>query len=189
MPGTAEPHEDHGPGGGAPPGSHGPQERLAGAGCGPTQPSGRWQRLLDAASLGLLASYLVVTVPTSLVQAVRHVRDDVHHLRESAVEARGRVFGAEFVAGIERIREALGPDEPYLLIDGGAPQEGAALWVRYELAPRPALFFRDPRADDAQWLRKRIPRAVRWVVVAPGGRKPPVLYRRYQYVQELEQAR
>lgn len=157
--------------------------------CGDPPPGRRWQRLLDAGSLCLLALYLALAVPASAARAFRQVREAVHRVREPVAEARARVFGADFVAGVERIRAALATTEPYLLIDGGDPQEGAALWVRYELAPRRALFIRDPRAGDLDWLRRQIPRTVRWVVVAAGGRRPPELYRRYQYFRERGEAR
>ena len=69
------------------------------------------------------------------------------------------------------------------MVDRGRPGEGAALWVRYELAPRRAIFYRDLGPADTQRLRRRLPRAVHWVVVANGGGEAPELYSRFDYLQ------
>ena len=68
---------------------------------------------------------------------------------------------------------AIPVDEPYLLREMDEP--GAILWVRFDLLPRRAILDIAPPPDArSACLRAQ----VRWMVVAVGTRRPPLLYER-----------
>ena len=109
-------------------------------------------------------------------------------MRETPAEARARVAGDDYIRAIDDIRRALPPTEAYLLVEGGRPQDGGAYWVRYDLAPRRALFLgRLTELTDAHRLRQRLGANLHHVVVAYGPGLPPHLYDRYRFVGEIAQ--
>lgn len=146
-------------------------------------------------ALALLAFFLAVSTRPALAGAWDRAALALRTARvaggESTVASRQRCLGARYVAGVELIRRALPADEPFLLVEGGNPLHGGALWVRYELAPRRAVFFgrlgdfsRASPAGAAR-LRRRIRGRLRWVVVAYEQGSPPVLLPRYQFMQRV----
>ncbi len=141
-----------------------------------------WRRFADGLALALLVAFLVVAVPAAARTALWRIGSCLRHLGEPLAAARARLQGPAYAAAIDRLRATIPLDEPYLLIDRSRPGEAAAIWVRYELAPRRAVFFRGRDAADAGWLRRRVPRPVHWVVVAPGEGRPPTLYSRFEFM-------
>jgi hypothetical protein len=122
-------------------------------------------------------------VPLALDRAARHAGLAIDEAHETEDAARARVRGRAFVDAVDAIRRALPADEPYLLIDKAAPEEGAANWVRYELAPRRAILIRGERSGP--WLRQHVPAGIQWVVVARGRAAPPSLHPRFEYLHRL----
>lgn len=98
--------------------------------------AGVWPRRL---TLALLALFAVAAAPAALRNAALSVADAVA-ARDGLAAQRERRFGADYVRGIERLRAALPEDGSYLLFDAGTVEEGARNWVRYDLAPRRAVF-------------------------------------------------
>jgi hypothetical protein len=133
----------------------------------------------DLAALGLCALYLAVAVPAALYRAAANASLAVAAAGESETAARARVYDQAFVAAVDGIRRAVPAGDPYLLIEEGDPEAGAANWVRYELAPRRAILVRGGRG--ARWLGQTVPAGIRWVVVARGG-EPPTLHTRFDYL-------
>lgn len=138
----------------------------------------------DLAALGLCALYLMAAVPLALYRAVKHVILAVEEAHESETAARARIRGEAFVAAVDGIRRTVPAGEPYLLIEESDPEEGAANWVRYELAPRRAVLV--PGGRGARWLRENVPAGIRWVVVARGDGEAPSLYTRFEYLHRRE---
>ena len=143
-------------------------------------------RLLDAAAIALLVLFLAAAAPSGLM----HAWDQIGHAidtRETLKDARARVYGEDYSRAIDRIRAALPPGEGYILVEGGRPGSGGVYWVRYDLAPRPAANL-GPLADltSGAQLRRRLSANLRHVVVAFDTRKPPRLYERYRFVEEIE---
>jgi hypothetical protein len=109
-------------------------------------------------------------------------------LGEDSHQARRRFLGPAYVAAVDEVRRAILPGGEYLLVDGGTERQGAALFLRYELAPRRARFagrlteVRDP----SRWAA-RLPHGPRWVVVAYPGR-PAVLVDRADFPRWVEGA-
>jgi hypothetical protein len=143
-------------------------------------------RLLDAAAIGLLVLFLAAALPSGLWHACNQIGHAVD-TSESREDARARVYGEDYSRAIDRIRAALAPGEGYILVEGGRPGSGGVYWVRYDLAPRPAANV-GPLADltSGAQLRRRLSANLRHVVVAFDTRKPPRLYERYQFVEEIE---
>jgi hypothetical protein len=143
-------------------------------------------RALDVLAAALFVFFLVAAVPQALARAAGMLRLARHAARETPAAARARVAGDDYSRAIDDIRRALPPTEAYLLVEGGRPQEGGAYWVRYDLAPRRALFLgRLTELTDAHRLRQRLGANLRHVVVAYGPGLPPRLYDRYRFVGEI----
>lgn len=148
----------------------------------------RTRRAADWAALGLAALYLAVAVPLALYRAGVWVALAVTERHETAAEALARVHGEAFAEAIAAIRRAVPADEAYLIVAENDPEEGDENWVRYELAPRPAVLVRG-RPRSARWLRQRLPAGIGWVVVTRGGGSPPALYPLAGYLQRLDEGR
>jgi hypothetical protein len=91
------------------------------------------------AALSIVALYAAAALPGALVRSGAALRDAVVRRGESRSAAWQRVVGADYAAGIEAARAAIPSDGEYLLFDAGALEQGAANWVRYDLAPRRAV--------------------------------------------------
>jgi hypothetical protein len=150
---------------------------------------GRWSgldRALDLAAAGLLALFLVVGVPHALLGAGREVilAAQAH---ESLAEARARVDGEDYSRAIDQIRGELAADDSYLLVEAGSRASGGVYWVRYDLAPRRAVYLGPlEELTSGYRLRRRLMAKLRYVVVTFAKGKPPRLYERYRFLQELD---
>ena len=113
----------------------------------------------------------------------------IAHRQETPRQQRARNFGPGYVQAIEQIRRTIPVDGAYLLINGhGSPEEGGPIWVKFDLAPRRAVYLgKLEDLGNADRLRRRMPRAARWVVIARGVYDPPVLVERYRFVRQLEE--
>ncbi len=144
-------------------------------------------KVFSWAALALFGLFLAAAVPRSLTQAARQMVDAVHTAGETPLDRRRRISGPEYIDAIEAIRRAIPPDGAYLLVNGATRDEGARLWVRFELAPRRAVLaggrhgVRDPRR-----LLQKLPPDLPWAVVAHGRGGPPTLYGRAAFVARLE---
>ena len=154
--------------------------------------------LLDVVAVVLFGVYLVAAVPLAIRRAVNMLRTEAQVAAgESLTDARARCFGDSYTRAIDEIRRALPADRAYLLVDGGRPQDGDAYWVRYDLAPRPAVF-----AGQLALLASRLRRAIggddlrglrglgglrdlRQVVVAYAPGVPPRLYDLASFLGDL----
>jgi len=146
----------------------------------------RLGRVPALAAAGLLGLYLAVALPWGLGRAwLEVVRAASAH--ESPVEARRRIFGETYTSAIEEIRRTLPPGEAYLLVEGGSGMLGGTYWVRYDLAPRRALYLgRLNELTSGMQVRRRLVVNLRHVVVAFGSGRPPRLYERYAFLQEID---
>lgn len=127
---------------------------------------------------------LTVSVGWTSAKAARRIQKAFLYAGESALAERSREFGAPYARKVEEIRRLI-PDDPrdpndgiYGLIDGDADgvQIGGTLWVRFDLAPRRAVFLgvRKDLRGPAE-LRRRLPPGVRWVVIGHNDRPPEVM--------------
>lgn len=143
-------------------------------------------RALDLAAAGLLGMFLAVAVPLAVLHAGRKVVEAAR-AHESVAEARARVHGVEYTRAIDQIRRELPPGDAYLLVMGGEPSSGGAYWVRYDLAPRPALYLgRLDELTSGARMRRRLRANLRHVVVAFDSKEPPRLYERYRFLEEID---
>lgn len=141
--------------------------------------------LLSSLALLVLALHLARSLPTIAVLSAQRVHHMFRTFGESPRDERSRSFGPQYVWAIETIRRVIPRDAAYVLINGDPEDDGGPLWVRFDLAPRRAVFLGRLRTDDANRLRKRVPRAARWVVIAYGNDRPPVLLERHELVRRL----
>src|SRR5215472_12728899 len=115
----------------------------------------RLGRGLDLLALGALSVYLAAAVPWALVRAAGDV-DLAIETGESLAAGRARVYGERYSQAIDQIRRDLPVSEPYLLVEGGSPASGGVFWVRYDLAPRRAVYLgRLDELTDAARVRRR----------------------------------
>jgi hypothetical protein len=143
-------------------------------------------RALDLAAAGLLGLFLAAGVSAALLHAGRELYRAAY-AHESLAEARGRVYGEAYTRAIDQIRRDLPAGEGYLLVEGGDPGTGGAYWVRYDLAPRRAVFLgRLDELTSGARVRRRLEANLRHVVVAFDAGEPPRLYDRYRFLQEIE---
>ncbi|HEX5717061.1 MAG TPA: hypothetical protein VF179_12930 [Thermoanaerobaculia bacterium] len=123
--------------------------------------------------LGLLAVYLLIGIAVGLRNTALRLRSAVRSAGLSAGEMRTRILGPEYVTAVERVRRMIPVDEPYLLRELDEP--GAMLWTRFDLLPRRAILDTAPPPDArSACLRAQ----VRWMVVAAGMRRPPLILER-----------
>jgi len=142
---------------------------------------------LRAFALGLFLLFLATAVPPAVLQSGGRVLWAILRAREGPLEARQRFLGKPWTQAIDEIRREIPRDGEYLLVCGQASED--TYWVRFELAPRRALFpgcwSRLPR--NAAWLRN--PAAVPpWVVVAFEEPRPPILLTREGFLRRLDRA-
>ena len=139
-------------------------------------------------ALALLATHLAVAIPRALLRSAQEGRNLIANRHETPFQKRVRNFGPGYAEAIEQIRRTIPPDGAYLLINTHRDfEEGGPLWVKFDLAPRRAIYLgKLDKLGSAERLRKRIPRAARWVVLAHGPYDPPVLVERYRFLRKLE---
>ena len=136
------------------------------------------RRLLARAVLALMAVHVSVAGSAAVVRSLRQLSQAARSLDEDPPAARRRVFGAPYVEAVEEIRRTIPADGAYLLVDAQEREEGALYWLRFDLAPRRALFL--GRLDELAAAPQLPPRRgeASLVVIAYGREQPPRLLRR-----------
>jgi hypothetical protein len=138
-------------------------------------------------ALALFGLLLAVSLFWSTGRAVRRIYWAFAYAGETPLEERSRQFSLEYARAIEEIRRTIPPHAVYALVDADPTEEGSVLWVRYDLAPRRAIYLgflhdlREPRT-----VRQRLIREVRWIIVA-SVRRPPVLYERPEFLRAVRE--
>ena len=140
-----------------------------------------------AIGLGLFLCFVLVSLPVQLRHAWRraaHAAVAAERGEGSAAAVR-RIQGDAYVDALARILHAVPPGGAYFLVDGGAAGMGAAFWVRFDLAPRRALFLGRPGELTGAELAARLAAAPGLaVVIARGDRDPPLLLDRESFLRE-----
>jgi hypothetical protein len=141
-----------------------------------------------AAALGLLALFLLTSLPTAAIRVVQRTGYAVLRWREPPLATRRRILGEPYVAAIDRIRQAVPPDGEYLLVNGGSKWEAGPYWMRFELAPRRARFLGLlSELPDGERLRSSLqPFRDSPVVVAFREGQPPLLMDVESFLRELD---
>lgn len=137
--------------------------------------------------LVLFALFLIVSLPKAAVWAARYTRLAVSKLGESPEAMRRRVLGPRWVDSVDRIRRAVPENGTYLLVNGGLEWEGGPYWVRFDLAPRRAIYLGQlAELPDGDTVRRSLPRnAPDLVVIAFREPFPPILRKREDFLREL----
>jgi hypothetical protein len=122
--------------------------------------SSAWRRALPAAGLVALAAYLAFGVPTALVASWTRAGASRTAARDGAEAALVRFRGPEYAAAIARIREALPEDAEYLILESPAQ-----MMVRFDLAPRRAVFGGNAKNLAANVTPALLPWLPKWTVI------------------------
>jgi hypothetical protein len=140
--------------------------------------------VLSTLALGLLAVFLAVSLSKAAIETARN-GFLLYVLRgETPFQERVRCYSSAYTEEIANIRRTIPRDGAYILINGDFNEQGGPLWVKFDLAPRRAVYLGElDKLDNVERLKKRIPRAARWVVIAYGPYRRPVLIERYKFVQ------
>jgi hypothetical protein len=145
-----------------------------------------WAVNLVAAAL--VALYLAAALPRAAGVVGFMLRLPGRTAGESLPAARARLFGGEYSRAIDLIRRQIPVEQPYALVAGDSAQSGGVLWVRYDLAPRRAVYLgelgRLARVSDIGGLRAALGSDLQTVVVAYAG-APPHLYRLEDFLRSL----
>ncbi|HEX3127379.1 MAG TPA: hypothetical protein VH394_08620 [Thermoanaerobaculia bacterium] len=144
---------------------------------------------LATLALALLALQLAVAVPRALLRSAREGSNLLAHWSETPYERRVRTFGPGYAQAIEKIRRTIPVDGAYALINAHPDvEEGGPVWVKFDLAPRRAVYLgKLDEVGSAERLRRRMPRAARWVVITYGAYDPPVLIERFRFIRQIEE--
>jgi hypothetical protein len=139
-------------------------------------------------ALGLFAVYLSVSLFRAAIETAKN-GILLYSLRgETPFQERARVYGPIYTHAIETIRRTIPRDGAYLLINGDSQIQGGQFWVKFDLAPRRAVYLGElDNLESVNRLKKRMPRAARWVVIAYGPYRRPKLIERYKFVQGLQE--
>jgi len=136
-------------------------------------------RLPRALALGLFLGFVLVSLPVQMTHALKRLLHALGAARrgEGSAAAERRFQGDAYVDAMARIRRAVPRQGAYFLVDDGPAGMGAAYWVRFDLAPRKALFLgrRDELAGDAELPARLAAAPGLAVIVARGDREPPRL--------------
>jgi hypothetical protein len=140
-------------------------------------------------ALALLALQLAVALPLALARSAREGWHLIDHRNETPYDRRVRTFGPAYVEAVEKIRRTIPADGAYLLINANPDAEaGGPIWVKFDLAPRRAVYLGMlDGLGKADRVRRRSPRAARWVVITRGGTDPPILLERRVFLRQLEE--
>lgn len=136
--------------------------------------------------LALFAAFLVESLPPALDFAEEQIKLARRHRHETSLQERQRFWGANYTARIEQIRRAIPEDGVYLMVNGDPVDQGAPIWVRFDLAPRRALLLGRDEIRNPKQLRKRIPRRARWVVIAYNEHVPELI-EKSRFLRRLEE--
>jgi hypothetical protein len=119
---------------------------------------------------------LTVSLGWTAAKSLRRIEKAFLYAGESALDERSREFGRPYALAIEAIRRTIPRHDAYALIDGDPEELGGALWVRFDLEPRRAVFLglRKDLPKTANELRRRLPPDIRWAVIGYAN-APPVL--------------
>src|SRR5688500_19052401 len=144
--------------------------------------------VLSTLALGLLAVFLAVSLSKAAIETAKNGFLLFTLRGEKPFQERARCYGPAYAHDIETIRQTIPRDGAYILINGDSKEQGGPLWVKFDLAPRRAVFLGElDKLDSVERLKKRMPRAARWVVIAYGPYRRPVLIERYKFMQERKE--
>ena len=127
------------------------------------------RRALPAVGLAAVGLFLVARTPSALVSSLGRLKDAPRVMRDDAEAALARFRGPEYAAAIARIRETLPENAEYLLLESPAQT-----FVRFDLAPRRAVFGGNPKDLAVNVTPATLPSLPKWTVIptldAPGPR-------------------
>ena len=141
-------------------------------------------------ALGLFAVFLAVSLSRAAVETAKNGVLLYRTRHDTPLQDRSHAYGPVYTHEIEKIRRTIPRDGAYILINGDPGEHGGPFWVKFDLAPRRAVYLGDlDNLGSVDRLKKRMPRAARWVVIAYGPYRRPVVIERYRFVQERERLR
>jgi hypothetical protein len=129
------------------------------------------RRLAPTVALAALAVFLTVRIPNALVASWKRVTAAWHDRALNADESLAIFRGPDYVAAIQRFREELPADSEYLLLTAAG---GADVFVRFDLAPRRAIFGGEPKDVAYNVTAAKLHALPEWTIIprldSPGPR-------------------
>jgi hypothetical protein len=130
---------------------------------------------LGLLALAVLGACVMRSVPGAWALTSAEIAELLRHAGESFPEARVRVYGDAYVAGIEEIRGRIPETGTYLLVDAAGPTDGKNR-VRCDLAPRRPIFLGTMSGRRRDFvLPARPPEAPEFVVIAREAGPPDLI--------------
>ncbi len=108
-------------------------------------------------------AFLALRLPAALAVSWSRVAAAWQDRALDADSALEQMRGSEYVAAIRRIREELPPDSEYLLL---AVAGGADVFVRFDLAPRRAIFGGAPKEVASNVTLSKLRTLPEWTILA-----------------------
>jgi hypothetical protein len=122
----------------------------------------RLRPLLPLLGLVALVVFLALRLPVAVSGSLRRATDAWRDRTFDAETALAHMRGPEYVAAIRRIREELPADAEYLLLSSAS---GADIFVRFDLAPRRAVFGGSPKDIATNVTPAKLPTLPRWTII------------------------
>jgi hypothetical protein len=120
---------------------------------------------LGLVALAVLGVCVLHSGPGAVARTAANIADLARHAGESFDEARVRVFGEAYVAGIAELRRRIPEDAAYLLVDAAGGTDGVNR-VRHDLAPRKPILLGTMTGWRREFPPGRPPGAPGSVVIA-----------------------
>jgi hypothetical protein len=120
------------------------------------------RRLTPLVGLVALVAFLVLRLPAAFDASRSRVKAAWHDRALDADSALAQARGPEYVAAIHRIREELPADSEYLLL---AAASGADVFVRFDLAPRRAIFGGEPKDVSYNVTPEKLRTLPAWTII------------------------
>jgi hypothetical protein len=141
-------------------------------------------------ALALLALHVTVALPGALRRAAAWTWAAVERAGEEPGAVERRMTGEAYFDGVARLRRILPRDAPYGLVTAGPEVEGVGNWVRFDLAPRRAVFLGSLRSlPGPARMARRIPPDLGYVVVAGRPGEAPLVFEREGFLRWLRERR
>lgn len=149
----------------------------------------RRRRVVALCFVTLSALHLALAATTLLARARESVKAAWRHRGQSAEDRLERHYPADYLAAIRAIRERIGEEEFYLLVDAEPVERGAPYVANHLLAPRRGILIGRLRLERGELVGKRLAQRkltdqVVWVPELP---HPPELLDRSVAAERLRE--
>jgi hypothetical protein len=146
--------------------------------------------VLRGLALLAIAAHLAFALPGALSRTGTTLWTAAVRAGQDRGAVRQELRGAAYSAEIARLCRLLPSDTAYALVAAGRESAGGANWVRYDLAPRRAVYLGNLRnLPGPARTARRLPPDLPWVVIAGDPGVPPRVFGREDFLRVLRELR